>query len=112
MWLAEKVQLEREGKLTEVLDETKAFRSSGKPTEELFEEARIIQNQFIIGGWILGGLLSLIFCIKIVNLTVRKKRKEYEIDTGTCYSCGRCFKYCPFEQVRLGIISPYEIDNY
>jgi len=53
----------------------------------------------------------LIICIKIINLSVQRKRENYSIDTGTCLSCGRCFKYCPYEQVRLGIITPEQVEE-
>jgi ferredoxin len=109
--LAEEIHLENSGKRKETTERTRAFRSSGQPTEELFSEAAVIQNKFKIGGWILGGFLGFIICLKLIGLSIRKKQVEYEIDTGTCLSCARCFKYCPYEQVRLGIISPDEIEE-
>jgi len=107
--LAEEIQLENSGKRTETTDETDAFRASGKLTEELFTEVKIIQGKFKIGGWILGGFLGFIFCLKSINLTIFKRQVEYTTDTGTCLSCARCFSYCPVEQVRLGNMDPDEI---
>jgi NosR/NirI family transcriptional regulator, nitrous oxide reductase regulator len=107
--LAERIQLENSGRKTETTDETDAFRSSGKTTEELFREARIIQSKFKIGGWILGGFLGFIFCVKLISLTIFKRHTEYMADTGTCFSCTRCFSYCPVEQVRLGNMDPDEV---
>ncbi|UCH92941.1 MAG: 4Fe-4S binding protein, partial [Candidatus Aminicenantes bacterium] len=109
--LAEEIHLENSGKRKETTEQTRAFRASGQPTEELFSEAAAIQNKFKRGAWILGGFLGLIISLKLIGLSIRKKQLEYEIDTGTCLSCARCFKYCPYEQVRLGIISPDEIDE-
>ena len=106
--LAEEILLENSGKRTEMSDETKAFRASGKPTEELFTEASTIQHKLKVGGWILGGFIGLVLCLKLVSLFLRRKQLEYDVDKGTCLSCGRCFAYCPFEQVRLGIITPEE----
>ena len=63
-------------------------------------EARSIQEKFRFGGWLLGGFIGLIFSIKLINLSVRKKHMIYTANTGTCFSCARCFDYCPFEQER------------
>jgi NosR/NirI family nitrous oxide reductase transcriptional regulator len=107
--LAEEVLLENAGKRTEMSDATKAFRATGKPSEELFAEARTIQIQFRKGGWILGGFIGLVLCLKLIGLFVRRRQLEYDVDKGTCLSCGRCFAYCPYEQVRLGLMTPEEL---
>lgn len=109
--LAEEILLENSGQRTELTDETKAFRASGKPTEGLFAEANAIQHEFKVGGWILGGFIGLVLCLKLINLFMRRRQSEYEVDKGTCLSCGRCFSYCPYEQVRLGIITPKEAEQ-
>mgnify|MGYP006283651169 CR=1 FL=1 len=93
--LAEQIKLQDTGKLTEATDETDAFRASGKPTSELYAEAWDIQRKFKIGGWILGGFLGLVIMLKLINLSVVRKQEIYETDRGTCFSCGRCFSYCP-----------------
>jgi len=112
VWLADQIQQEDAGIITETSEETEAFRSSGKKKEKLFAEAAVIQNNFETGGWILGALLTLILFVKIINLSIKRKREFYEIDKGNCISCGKCFIYCPYEKVRLGILSPEEVDNY
>ncbi len=109
--LAEEIMLEDSGQRTESTLETRTFRASGKTKEELLTEARNIQGQFKTGGWILGGFLGLIFGIKLVNLSVRKKHIEYTANTGTCLSCARCFDYCPFEQERIQSLNRTSILN-
>lgn len=109
--LAEEIMLEDSGQQTESTLETRTFRASGKTTEELLTEARNIQGRFKTGGWILGGFLGLIFGIKLVNLSVRKKHIEYTANTGTCLSCARCFDYCPFEQERIQSLNRISILN-
>jgi NosR/NirI family nitrous oxide reductase transcriptional regulator len=99
--LAKEIQLENSGQRRETTIETRTFRASGKPTETLFQEAIQIQRGFQKGGWLLGGFLGLIFCIKLINLSTRRKQDEYTADNGTCFSCARCFKYCPIEQERI-----------
>ena len=93
--LAEEIKLEETGQRTETSDETDAFRAAGKPIQELYAEAREIQRQFFIGGWILGVFIGLVFSLKLVNLSVFRKQEIYEADRGDCFSCGRCFDYCP-----------------
>lgn len=110
--LARDIHLEDIGQRKESTEHTRAFRASGKPTPELFAEAAAIGKRFKTGSWILGGFLGLIISLKLIGLSVVKKREEYEIDTGTCLSCARCFMYCPFEHVRLGLIKPEEIDEF
>lgn len=112
VWLAEQIEMENKGEIMVPGTETKAFRASGKSKEILYQEASQIRDNFSYGGWALGGILSLILFIKLVNLSVKKKRPEYEIDKGACISCGKCFTYCPYEKVRLGILTPEEVDNY
>ena len=103
--LAEEILLEDSGQRIESTLETRTFRSQGKPTEVLLTEAREIRDRFKTGGWILGGFLGLIFGIKLVNLSVRKKHVEYTANTGSCLSCARCFDYCPFEQERISSLN-------
>jgi ferredoxin len=109
--LAEEILLENTGKRTEMTNPTKAFRASGKPTEDLFVEASAIQRNFRVGGWIVGGFIGLVLCLKLIGLFMRKRQLEYDVNKGTCLSCGRCFAYCPYEQVRLGIITPEEAEQ-
>ena len=85
--------------------ETRTFRSSGTATETLFQEANSVRDRFRTGGWWLGGFLGLIFGFKLVNLSVFRTRVEYEPDRESCFSCGRCFSYCPNEHVRLENLS-------
>jgi len=106
--LAERILLEERGESAELTEETKAYRASGKPREELFQEAASVQDKFRLGGWFLGGFLGLVLGLKLLNLSFLRRQLEYDVDTGTCLSCGRCFAYCPFEQVRLGLITPEE----
>jgi ferredoxin len=108
--LAEEILAENAGKRLETTERTRAFRASGKPAGELFSEAAAVRKKFKTGAWLLGGFLGLVICLKLIGFSIRKKQVEYEIDTGTCLSCGRCFKYCPYEQVRLGLITPEQIE--
>ncbi|MFC1490231.1 4Fe-4S binding protein [Candidatus Latescibacterota bacterium] len=104
--LAETIQLENSGERAFTTEESDIFRASGKPMEELFDEAQIIRNKFRTGGWILGLFIGIVICVKLIGLTVFRRKTEYTTNTGNCQSCARCFSYCPIEQVRLGNMAP------
>lgn len=109
--LAEEVLLENSGKRLEMTDATTAFRATGKPTQELLNEAREIQKKFVVGGWLFGGFIGLILCVKIMSYSIQRRQPEYAVDNGQCLSCARCFAYCPYEKFRLGLIGPEELQE-
>lgn len=99
--LAERVWLEDTGKIEETTDASEAFRRTGRPTEELYNEALTLKKRFTFGGGMFGAFIGLVIGIKLINLSIRRRRMDYEVNRGTCLSCGRCFSYCPIEHVRL-----------
>ena len=99
--LAERVYLENTGQVEGTTDPSSAFRATGNSTEELYDEALAIKNQFNTGGWLLGGFIGLVFGLKLIGPSVRKQRTDFEADRAGCLACGRCFKFCPREHVRL-----------
>ena len=98
--LAAQVRMEDIGITKEFTLESEAFRRTGTPREELFEEALNVRREFFLGGWLSGGFLGLVFGITLIDLSVRRKQKDYMPDRAACFSCGRCFSYCPKEHVR------------
>ncbi len=103
--LAERIRQEDMGQVQETTDASDAFRSSGRPAAELYEQAIEIRRRYrTLGGW-LGAWVGLVIGIKLVSLSIRRKRTDYQPDRARCVSCGRCYWYCPGEQVRLGLIS-------
>jgi NosR/NirI family nitrous oxide reductase transcriptional regulator len=99
--LAERVWLEEQGEVDDETDESQAFRRTGRPSEELYAEALGLRNQFALGGAALGAWTMLVVAVKLLALSVRRTRADYEADRGTCLACGRCFAYCPVERDRL-----------
>ena len=75
--------------------EIEAFRSSGKPVEQLYLEANELIDEFHTGSMWLGGFLGLIFGLTLAGLSVFSYRKDYEPNKGTCLSCARCMDFCP-----------------
>ena len=96
--LAQRIWLEDAGEVKETTEASDAFRATGQPTEELYKEALNLNSQFSIGGGILGAFFGLVIGMKMIQLSVRRSRIDYEMNRTTCLSCGRCFSYCPFER--------------
>jgi NAD-dependent dihydropyrimidine dehydrogenase PreA subunit len=99
--LAERIYLEDTGKVEGTTDASLAFRATGREVKELYEEASNIRAEFGLGGWLFGGFVGLVIGFKLIGLSVRRQRKDYEADRASCLACGRCFEYCPKEHVRL-----------
>jgi NosR/NirI family transcriptional regulator, nitrous oxide reductase regulator len=78
--------------------EITAFKTSGKPIEQLYNEATEIIDEFYIGGWIIGIFIGLVFALTLLSLSVYQYREDYVPNKGRCLSCGRCMDYCPVKQ--------------
>jgi len=98
--LAERVRAEDASKVEGDADASRAFRGTGRPTEELYAEALGLRGHFALGGRLLGGFIGLVIGVKLVHLSIRRRRPDYEADRGACLACGRCFDYCPVEHQR------------
>ncbi len=109
--LAEDIMAGKPGHPSDLTDPITAFRASGEPIAELYAEAGQIQRKFKTGGWLLGGFIGLFLGLKMISLSTRRRQLEYDVDSGSCLSCARCFAYCPYEQERLGLIGPEELEE-
>ncbi|OHB82731.1 MAG: hypothetical protein A2V98_16055 [Planctomycetes bacterium RBG_16_64_12] len=102
--LAERVGLEEAKKVEGTTDASDAFYNTGRPAMELYREAVARRQQFAYAGLWLGAWVGLVIGVKLVHLSLRRRRSEYLPDRASCISCGRCFWYCPGEHARLGLI--------
>lgn len=93
--LAEQVRIEEVGKTTQTTVESETFQSSGKSLESLYQEAKIIKKKFKRGGWILGSFIGAVIGFMLIGFSIRRRRTDYIPDRGACFSCGRCFSFCP-----------------
>lgn len=93
--LAQRVWLENTGRLKDTIEASDAFYRTGRPAAELFREAFNIDKKFTIGASALGAFIGLAFGMKMIQLSVKRSRLNYEANRTTCLSCGRCFAYCP-----------------
>ncbi|MHC4193467.1 MAG: 4Fe-4S binding protein [Planctomycetota bacterium] len=99
--LADRIHMENEGKAEGTTDASDAFRATGKEVHELYDEASVIIDKFALGGWFFGGFIGLVIGLKLIGLSVKGQRTDYEADQASCLACGRCFEYCPREHLRL-----------
>ncbi len=106
--LAERVRLEETGKVEGTTDATDAFYNTGRPRGELYDSARSLHDRFITAGYWFGAWVGIVLIVKLIHTSLRRRRVEFTADPGNCVSCGRCFWYCPAEQVRLGLIEGVE----
>jgi ferredoxin len=80
-------------------DAVTAFRNTGRPSRELYKAANDLQKWFATAGAWFGAYVGLVIGVKLIYLAVRRRREDYQPDRSGCVSCGRCFWYCPEEQV-------------
>jgi NosR/NirI family nitrous oxide reductase transcriptional regulator len=83
-------------------DEFALERAKQNPKELLVEAARV-EKRFAIGSSIFGAWIALVIGVKLITLSVRRQRIDYEPDRGSCLACARCFEWCPNELVRRGM---------
>ena len=97
--LAERIAGEELGRYSTTILESETFRASDTPNAELYAEAVELKSRFGRGGKILGLFIGFVIGCKLIAVSIFRQRTNYEPDRGTCYSCGRCFKYCPVEKI-------------
>ena len=99
-WVAEREAPVKTGVLSP--DDLALERARQAPQELLTEAVGILQK-FLTGGWIFGAWGGLVIGVKLLSLSLRRKRTDYEPERGDCFACARCFEYCPNELVRRGM---------
>lgn len=98
--LAERVQLEASGAVTDTTDASAAFHAEGTPPEKLYAEAQALVARYVFAGRLCGAWIGLVVALKLITLAWRPRRPEFETDAVRCVACARCFDYCPQEQKR------------
>jgi NosR/NirI family transcriptional regulator, nitrous oxide reductase regulator len=80
-----------------------ALERARQTPEEILTQGAAAQKRFALGGWLFGGWVGLVISAKLISLSLRRRRTDYEPDRGDCVACARCFAYCPNELVRRGL---------
>ncbi|MGD0382555.1 MAG: 4Fe-4S binding protein [Thermoguttaceae bacterium] len=103
--LAEHVRREESGQTPNpspenenLINEIDAFHNTGRAVDDLYREASELTATFGVAGAWFGAWVGLVIGVKLIHLSVRRRRTDYEPDRSGCVSCGRCFWYCPGEQ--------------
>ena len=76
-------------------------RAAGNPAA-ILTAAADLRHRFALACVLFGGWIGLVIGLKLVALSVRPSRTDFEPDRGACVACARCFTACPNERVRLG----------
>jgi polyferredoxin len=71
--------------------------------KELLAAAAAARQKFATASWLFGGWVGLVIGVKLIGLSLRAPRTDFEPDRGACFGCARCFSFCPNERVRLGL---------
>lgn len=95
--LAREIRKEKRTGIESISKTVVAFKESGKTEEQLFAEEEAVTGRFRKGAPWAGAFLGTCFGIGMISFSLRRKRTEYKPDQGKCYSCGRCFIYCPIK---------------
>lgn len=95
--LAREIRAENEMGVKAISEAASAFKESGQTEEELYNDEKLVVSRFKKASLWTGGFLGLSLGISLFGMTMRKTRTEYKPHKGKCFSCGRCFKYCPVE---------------
>lgn len=95
--LAREIRMEKKTGIESVSKAVVAFKEAGKTEEQLFAEEDQIIGKFMNGAPWAGVFLGASFGIGMVSFSIKRRRFEYKPDQGKCYSCGRCFKFCPIK---------------
>ena len=74
--LYELVQIQEAHPDYEMLPEVEAFYAQGRTVEELQQSNDAVQADFRLYGTIVGALIGLVIGLKLINLSVRRTRKE------------------------------------
>lgn len=82
------------------------FVAVGEALEEAHATAAEVRGKFKLGGALLGAFVGLVAGAKLVRLSMRRTRTDYEADKGTCLACGRCWSYCPVSRNPEAAVRP------
>jgi NosR/NirI family transcriptional regulator, nitrous oxide reductase regulator len=102
MGVADRVWLEEHHQARGTTLESQAFYKQGQPNAVVYKRAVDTYGKFKTGGMLFGGWVGLVIGLKLIGLSIRRRRVDYEADSAGCVGCGRCYWSCPVERARFG----------
>lgn len=89
--------------------ETLSLQRAEHDPEAVLKSATDLRQRFWIACMVFGGWIGLVIGVKLVSLSLRTARTDFEPDRGACFGCARCFRSCPQELVRIGQMPASEL---
>jgi hypothetical protein len=89
--------------------EALSLERAERDPEALLKSAADLRRRFWLACVLFGGWVGLVIGIKLVSLSLRTLRTDFEPDRGACFACARCFRSCPQELVRIGQMPANEL---
>jgi ferredoxin len=80
--------------------ELQAFYGQERTVESLAEQVTVIKREFQFYATIAGIFLGIVFGFSLIGLSLKRTRKQYEINDAQCVNCARCFSYCPQNRIK------------
>jgi ferredoxin len=82
--------------------EALSLQRAERDPETLLKSATDLHHRFWLACLFFGGWTGLVIGVKLVSLSLRTARTDFEPDRGACFACARCFRSCPQELIRIG----------
>lgn len=79
-------------------DTLRAFYESGVPVKTLYASAATRLDRLTVACTFFGVWVALVIGVKLIRLSIRRRRTDYLPNPVTCVACGRCFRDCPVER--------------
>jgi NosR/NirI family transcriptional regulator, nitrous oxide reductase regulator len=89
--------------------EALSLQRAEQDPQTILAAAENLRRRFALACLLFGGWVGLVIGVKLIALSVRQGRTDFEPDRGACFACARCFEYCPNERVRLGLMPASEL---
>lgn len=84
--------------------ELESFFGQGGKISELKQKVDVIQQDYKRYSTIAGALMGLVIGLMLIKLSIKRSRKEYEIEHADCVDCGKCFGYCPQNSIGKSVL--------
>lgn len=79
-------------------EDVQRFQETGTAPMALRAAAASTERRFLLWSRIAGGGVALLLMLKLLQLSMHRRQEGYEPIRGECFSCGRCFRYCPIQR--------------